>query len=429
MFKRSLRFICAIAVLLNLTGCATYFENSAKNHCYNQDWFASGFDAGKRGQQLRDAWIDTDARCEKYNLWSNKNEYERGYKLGRDAFCTAENGFEFGKRDRNYYPICDSLTQSEFNRAYRDGQQLYDARQEYNYNQSEIRKAVNFIDYTYERRRKLAKKIKSDDVDDKTKQAYERERCELEERREETRYKLDRYRSASFRLEARLKKVEQQMADYYDLYDESGESYYSMDQSIESENQIIDEPTIIAYRVKSKDKDRKRIEKDNLDILSDHIRAYYSRSFRFQVLKSGNLLFVHKDSTDQNKRDLAVDLNRNFGDLGKIVFWSPRSQLKTVPLTDDIQELIRATDAFINTHARQTRLQNSTAIQAAYLDNNVKVRAVNSRQNRIDELSESKLNSGINASINSTESTKYPSAPCFNAKGKSDEYCDTDPKL
>jgi len=163
-------------LLFSLSGCATYFERSAQRACFNNDWLELGFKASTHGQEYQRAWSNADSECERYNVWSDQNEFARGYQLGLEAFCQLGNGFEFGKRNRHYQPICEPVSQGEFDQGYTDGQQLYDQRHELDSAIKRLNETESFIEYAHHRRKELKKEIDSGQLDKRTEKKFVEER-------------------------------------------------------------------------------------------------------------------------------------------------------------------------------------------------------------------------------------------------------------
>lgn len=296
----------AILILILLSGCATMIERSAHKSCFTTDWLAAGFDSAKSGKTYPSAWEKSDRKCLKYNVWSNKEEFTKGYALGLEAFCREENGFEFGWRNLAYAPICDEDQQYYFDEAYKDGHILFKARNFVDQIESDIYQAQEYIEFATRRRRELAYQIDSGNLDEHAEKRAVKERYRLKSRRASARQELVALRSNIREAEHRRAALNRDLFDQYYPEGDATESAYSKDQSIVSENTLVTQPALILYRPKTFAKGTGSKYKSHINALTKYITDNYSRTLRYQVVQDVVLTFV-SDNLNAEEMEPAIE--------------------------------------------------------------------------------------------------------------------------
>ncbi len=345
MAKHVLKLTLNAALLLCLTGCASYFERSAQKHCFRGDWLAQGFDAGKRGKPFQSEWQASDSRCEHYNLWSNKSDYAKGYSLGKEAFCQTDNGFEFGLRNKRYTPICEGQAQLNFDQAYNDGQQLYRVRRDVEHYQNELAHSLDFIDYAFYRRKELAEEIDSGKLDKETEKKYIKERYKLKKRRKNKQYALPRLRADLREAEKIERRVSYQLEEFYDVYGTESSEVYSVNQKVKSENRLVTQAAVIVYAPRKPKTSEGKAQRKEVSLLTDFVRTHHHRDFRYQVLNDGELSFISASGGETR-----VNLTAAYQDRARILLWSPTEGLSAEAVTT-MSELAPLVSKFIRNHS------------------------------------------------------------------------------
>lgn len=115
MLIRALGFLC----LMLLCSCATMNESE----CRNADWKIIGLEDGSRGKELSHIAQHRKA-CTRYNIVPNLQQYQYGYKLGLQNFCTPAKGFQIGQRGGTYTGICPQELEQGFLAGYQQGREI-----------------------------------------------------------------------------------------------------------------------------------------------------------------------------------------------------------------------------------------------------------------------------------------------------------------
>ncbi len=358
MLKR-LATLSHLSFMLLLSGCATYFERAAQNACFNKDWFATGFNAAKYGRASDEIWQREDRKCAKHNLWSNKNDFQRGYELGLDAFCTEQNGFEFGLRNRRYEPLCTTDVQWDFDLAYYDGQTIHHTRRSLSNTQHAIDRAHDVIKRTTKRRKHLICEIQSGKLDDETKKRYVHEHYNLKKQRESAQYDLYEYRDRVRKLTSKLNDIESSFQQHYYPNGYPQETSYSVEHSVVSENDVVKQTAILLYKPVVFDQRvfNKKHTKDlneQIKTIVEHIRLNHQREFRFQLIRDADLSFLKS-----NGNEITLNTTEKFGTRSSLIFWHPEQNPVFQALKVGSTPPLIALDSFINQH------DNSTAVQSA----------------------------------------------------------------
>jgi len=112
-----------VLFVLSITGCATL----NRDECRQADWFSIGYEDGVNG--LRASQIGQHRKaCAKHGIIPDFNLYEQGWQKGVVLFCTPRNGYELGKKGRQYNEVCPGSLRSLFLDAYHDGRALYNLK-------------------------------------------------------------------------------------------------------------------------------------------------------------------------------------------------------------------------------------------------------------------------------------------------------------
>lgn len=288
---KAIAMICAIFISATLSGCATMMERSAHKSCFSKDWLAEGFDSATSGQAYQKSWKRADKKCEKHNVWSNHDDFARGYELGLEAFCVEENGFEFGWRNLTYQPICDEDQQYYFDTAYKDGHILHKARNYLDRTESELYEAQQFIEYATHRRRDLAHKIDSGTLDEHAEKRAVKERYRLKGQRESARNDLISLRATIREAEHRRAALQHSFFEQYYPEGEGSGSAYSKDQTLVSENIVVTEPALLLYRPLKFEPGTSSYYRTQINAVTKHITETYSRKLRYQVIQDAVITF------------------------------------------------------------------------------------------------------------------------------------------
>lgn len=117
-----------LAILLTstliLSGCATL----NKEECLTANWYQIGYEDGAEGYPETRIKSHREA-CAEHGIKPNFNDFRKGHGEGILTFCKPRNGFNEGKRNRNYDGICPAHVEEAFLTAYKAGRQIYAANQ------------------------------------------------------------------------------------------------------------------------------------------------------------------------------------------------------------------------------------------------------------------------------------------------------------
>jgi ribosome modulation factor len=117
-----------LAALVLLGGCgggATISESQ----CYAGDWQTVGYRDGVNGLRSTQLLEHQDA-CVPHGVVPDRASYMAGWREGVVEYCEASNGFVVGEQGWGHNSVCPEDQKTDFERAYRDGRQLYLARSE-----------------------------------------------------------------------------------------------------------------------------------------------------------------------------------------------------------------------------------------------------------------------------------------------------------
>ena len=349
--KKQFRIVSVLILLASLSGCATYFERVAQNKCFDKDWAAIGFDAAKQGRLSQPAWNKHNLECEKVNVWSSQTDFTDGYSAGVEAFCTERNGFEFGVRDRDYHPICAADEQRSFNAAFKDGGKLYRARANVNACESTLYDAEALIENAIDERAYLADEIASGELDKKTKKKYVKKRYRLKKEMQSAESSLSRYHNELRDAEVKEASISQRLHNHYYADETDFESGYSVDQTINSESQVVVESAVLLYRPEKLDKATRRAFKDKINAVLSHVTTNHSRDFRFQAIGGSEISFVTNNGV---KTTLQPGIK--FRQSPMLIFWDTE-QLSFQAIYPDEEPPLADLDAFIGSQYAATNSQ------------------------------------------------------------------------
>lgn len=117
-----------VGALVLLSGCgggATISESQ----CYAGDWETVGYRDGVNGLRSTQLLEHQDA-CVPHGVVPDRASYMAGWRDGVVEYCQPGNAFAVGERGWGHNGVCPVEQQHAFERAYRDGRQLYLARSE-----------------------------------------------------------------------------------------------------------------------------------------------------------------------------------------------------------------------------------------------------------------------------------------------------------
>ncbi|MCO1334633.1 DUF2799 domain-containing protein [Microbulbifer sp. OS29] len=125
MFARKNCFFL-IALLLGLSGCAVISEEE----CRVGLWYERGLQDGARGRPQSQVY-DIARECQNYDMPMDSEAWLQGHEEGVETFCTAENGYDQGRRGRNYQGVCTGPAADLFLLNYERGLAEYRVEQHY----------------------------------------------------------------------------------------------------------------------------------------------------------------------------------------------------------------------------------------------------------------------------------------------------------
>ena len=124
---------CLVGVF-GLSGCATMNAED----CQNANWELIGMKDGEQGELLS-TFGDYAQQCREFGIDANRALYEKGRTTGLSTFCTKDNGFYQGKRNKVNNSVCPGKAQTRFNEGYAIGQEYFVLNQEISTLESRIR--------------------------------------------------------------------------------------------------------------------------------------------------------------------------------------------------------------------------------------------------------------------------------------------------
>ncbi len=123
--QRRAAFVSAAFVAATLSGCASLSDSE----CLQADWRSVGMEDGVSGESLANLSTHRKA-CAAAGVEPDVESYKAGRQEGLEAFCTANNGLDAGKRGGSYRGVCPTEFEMEFLDAYRVGKLIHTVRTE-----------------------------------------------------------------------------------------------------------------------------------------------------------------------------------------------------------------------------------------------------------------------------------------------------------
>lgn len=111
--------ILALSALL-ASGCSTL----SKQDCQTYNWDEVGYQDALSGQPAERFHYYQEA-CSAHDITPPRHAYTQGHERGLHEFCTAKNGFHWGRRGQKYNESCPPHAEDIFLNAYRDGHILH----------------------------------------------------------------------------------------------------------------------------------------------------------------------------------------------------------------------------------------------------------------------------------------------------------------
>lgn len=116
-------------------GCASMSEKE----CATASWYDIGYESAILGR-LKSANERDFRACEKHDIPANIGQYDQGYTVGLNEFCTPANGASWGKQGKPYYNQCPASREPAFLREYKPAFALSQAEQQLRQAQNELTK-------------------------------------------------------------------------------------------------------------------------------------------------------------------------------------------------------------------------------------------------------------------------------------------------
>lgn len=308
--------ISIVLIYITLNSATTAIAKSAKDKCFNKDWLTAGFDSSKNGYTHQEGWEKSDKKCAKQNIWSNKSEFTRGYEKGKAFFCSQKNGFEFGRRNLDYQPICDEQTQRDFDTAFKDGRKLYEAIKQLNKTESDLSKTKESIEHATRRRKELGRDIDSGKLDEKAENKAVKERYKLKTKRDSLREKVTPLKLKKQDADHAKTLLQRALLEKYYPSTQDSQSAYSKDQSLFSESIEVSQPAILLYEP-PKYKRGKSAYKKQIKAIGKHITKQYPRKLRYQIVHDINVTFSRP-----GQPSIEVDPAGEFHEQPYLLIWS-----------------------------------------------------------------------------------------------------------
>lgn len=121
---RLARAVCAGAVLLAATGCASLSEKE----CLTVNWTDQGYRDGRNGYPLT-RMEDHREACAQVGVAVDDRQYRAGRDQGVLEYCTPENGMSEGRLGRSYRNACPARLEGAFLAHHEMGMRVYRAGQ------------------------------------------------------------------------------------------------------------------------------------------------------------------------------------------------------------------------------------------------------------------------------------------------------------
>ena len=120
---KSIIILMGVISTLFITGCGS---KMTAEDCGAADWKAIGLEDASGGLPAEATFAKRQSECGAFNIAANKEQYTHGYAQGLIAFCTAENGYKYGRRGRRIKSsICVGDLAVAFQQGYDKGREDY----------------------------------------------------------------------------------------------------------------------------------------------------------------------------------------------------------------------------------------------------------------------------------------------------------------
>ncbi len=116
--KRSIFTLLSVALILG--GCATM----SPDECRTADWYLLG-EMDARSGRTAAHFASRDRACREAGFPADQQSWREGWEHGLTVFCTAPQGFRFGRDGGRYEPICPGALEPDFLSGYDIGRQMY----------------------------------------------------------------------------------------------------------------------------------------------------------------------------------------------------------------------------------------------------------------------------------------------------------------
>jgi hypothetical protein len=103
-----------------VVGCAAV----SKEDCLVTDWFEIGRLDGMQGT-ARTALQNRAKACLEHGVNADRRAYYQGHDEGLKYYCTAQKGFELGRKGLAYKSVCPLQLEKDFRLGYQKGQELF----------------------------------------------------------------------------------------------------------------------------------------------------------------------------------------------------------------------------------------------------------------------------------------------------------------
>lgn len=104
--------LCAVSLA---SGCAI-----SKKECLQNDWQTRGYKDGKVGKSP-DVLSSYAKTCGKHGVTPDPVAYKAGFDVGVIEYCTPENGFRTGRKNKDYESVCPVELERGFLNSYVSG--------------------------------------------------------------------------------------------------------------------------------------------------------------------------------------------------------------------------------------------------------------------------------------------------------------------
>lgn len=130
--KRTL--LPVLSAFLFLTGCATM----TPDECRVADWYLIG-EMDARAGRTPAHFATRDRDCREAGYPADQQSWRQGWEQGLTVFCTAPQGFRFGREGSRYESICPARLEPDFLRGFDLGRQMHGVNERVSSLRSDIR--------------------------------------------------------------------------------------------------------------------------------------------------------------------------------------------------------------------------------------------------------------------------------------------------